>query len=154
MPFYRGTLLKKGVLTVLYTCLFFYLRIMKLAQEFRVGNLFIRSRIVDLHPTGAKVLNRDNSRQLIAYDELKQISLNEEMLLGEFDFTDGVHYGQTVYHREGIVLVKHSDSGWLYLHFQKTPIYFVHQLQNLYHSLTGKELPEVEESETDSIFFD
>ena len=127
---------------------------MRLAQEFRVGNRFVRSHIIELHPTGAKILNRNNSRELVAYDELKQIPLTEEMLLEEFDFTDGIHYGQTVYHKEGIVLVKHSETGWLYLHFQKRPIQFVHELQNLYHSLTGKELVEIEDSDNNATFFD
>jgi hypothetical protein len=127
---------------------------MRLAQEFRVGNRFVRSHIIELHPTGAKILNRNNSRELVAYDELKQIPLTEEMLLEKFDFTDGIHYGQTVYHKEGIVLVKHSETGWLYLHFQKKPIQFVHELQNLYHSLTGKELVEIEDSDNNATFFD
>jgi hypothetical protein len=117
------------------------------AQELRIGN-FIEN--TDSQMASYMVVNADVIKQNehTMYASLEPIPLTEEWLF-KFGFwrevkvgsemgTDGIEF--RVYHFD--VLTFNTNHGWWYKvqRINETPLEYVHQLQNFYFALTGKEL--------------
>ena len=113
-------------------------------SEVRIGNYYI-----DEDGFEHQVSARDFS--WMSWEHCEPIPLTEEWLLKfgfekkESDFQDEL-LDTFMWHKDNITDIEFSDKHkLLYLHDNYTSIYHqeikhVHQLQNLYHSLVGKEL--------------
>jgi hypothetical protein len=113
------------------------------AEELRIGNFYDHNGFVnEVHP------NTIEEVWISERSWVKPIPLTEEWLL-KFGFscevkvgseigTDGVEF--RVYHFD--VLRFNTNHGWWYKvqRINDTPLEYVHQLQNFYFALTGKEL--------------
>jgi hypothetical protein len=113
------------------------------ASELRIGN-FIEN--TDSQMASYMVVNADVIKQNehTMYASLEPIPLTEEWLL-KFGFSceakmggDGIEF--RVYHFD--ILTFNTNHGWWYKFepMNDTPLEYVHQLQNFYFALTGKEL--------------
>lgn len=119
------------------------------AQDFRIGNL-VNYKIVDeLDPRKewfeVSEIDYDDLRILGIKDEMNKdyqpIPLTEEWLL-KFGFK--LHYGTyTIKTNRGTITIE-EDLAEISNEFSNTgfnaPCKYVHQLQNIYHALTGEEL--------------
>lgn len=117
------------------------------SSELRIGNF-----VSDFHASESyysEVIELKKNRCYYGnfhsvYSDLKPILLTEEWLL-KFGFSletkiggDGIKF--RVYHFD--VLTFNTNHGWWYsvIHLRETTLDYVHQLQNFYFALTGKEL--------------
>lgn len=119
------------------------------AEELRIGNLIFDPKRGTVKGMPARYVNHRIISDMASnpdQDYFKPILLTEEWLLkfGAKKISDIVYsielyrMGESFY---AIKLTYHADNWkwWLDTHFQ-TRINYVHQLQNLYYALTGKEL--------------
>lgn len=125
------------------------------AAEIRIGNLFIndgkiicvdgiRTFRLDIKP---KIYFHLETESMFDIDELEPIPLTEERLEG-FGFKDGkieIKLPHPKWHTEGVLTVlKDGICSLLDYTFESeielNKIQYVHELQNLYHALTGEEL--------------
>jgi len=72
------------------------------------------------------------------YEHLFPIELTPEWL-NKFNFKTPDNYQQTVLYFEGVMIDIHMGKYKL-RDYPRTPLNYVHQLQNLYYALTGEEL--------------
>ena len=123
------------------------------ANELRIGNLVDLgnriAKVIEINHLACVVVDLEETQDTIEdYDRTKPIPLTEEWLI-KFGFsrevkvgsemgTDGVEF--RVYHFD--VLTFNTNHGWWYKvqRINDTPLEYVHQLQNFYFALTGKEL--------------
>jgi hypothetical protein len=121
------------------------------ASELRIGNLLrdkvtkTELRVIEL--TEQDIVTYVNDRSMFPLKDgwgIEPIPLTEERLL-KFGFSreakiggDGIEF--RVYHFD--VLTFNTNHGWWYKFepMNYTPLEYVHQLQNFYFALTGKEL--------------
>ena len=113
------------------------------ASELRIGNYVqleglkrpIRVSIIDTTETST-----DTKAKPIPLTEewLVNFGFSREVKVGSEMGTDGVEF--RVYHFD--VLTFNTNHGWWYKvqRMNDTPLEYVHQLQNFYFALTGKEL--------------
>ena len=112
------------------------------ANELRIGNWYtsVKSKIdvpVKCELTDFTQLDvmSDGAYNDPPIDEMfEPIPLTKEWLL-KFGFRKTFEYDRNIYRKGNIVLV-----GGVLFYFQWTKLDYIHQLQNLYFSLTGKEL--------------
>jgi hypothetical protein len=123
------------------------------ASELRIGNYILFSEdntifeVGSIEEKGFTVQNKEETTWIEAY-EFDPIPLTEEWLI-KFGFsrevkvgsemgTDGVEF--RVYHFD--VLTFNTNHGWWYKvqRINDTPLEYVHQLQNFYFAIKGKEL--------------
>lgn len=129
------------------------------AKELRIGNLVKYSlsnipqeikSIISVH--GDYIVNFQNSEFSNTIDKIKPIPLTEEWLL-KFGFIklDNNKYGIGTYNNEyWIEFVMDRVFFFIAAYMDSPPsvgVKYVHQLQNLYFSLTGEELAQVSEGE-------
>jgi hypothetical protein len=117
------------------------------AKDFRIGNLVIyngdrTNPNQDCKLDGNDIyLMEDNDDYLDAHEpipftkdlifKIKDLAIDSEYSQTRIEFTkdsnkDGTYYAQ----------LKDTDDGWI-----GRKLYYLHDLQNLWHSLTGNELP-------------
>ena len=123
------------------------------AKELRIGNLLTHDartcRVTSLIENGESnydietrfVKGGEVRFNSIIYVGLEPIPLTEEWLI-KFGFEKEVDYGQEQYYVNGFMVYGAVEdfvlSGYVKDGYIKTK--YVHQLQNLYHALTGEEL--------------
>lgn len=119
-------------------------------NELRIGNLVIyASKIVEIEGINKNTIYHSKGQfdQNIepAYEPFRQIQLTEDWLL-KFGFIkdqpEGWFYKQPIdILNQRFLLFKHKDLPYYYADGCFSPyLKYVHQLQNLYYSLTGEEL--------------
>jgi hypothetical protein len=112
-------------------------------QDFRFGNLVNYneggiSQVIGVHQFGLDVMDEDLEEIYMEYENFSGIPITEEWLL-KFGF-------------EKVADRYRLKKGWHWIEVNKFSYYidgkqyglidYVHQLQNLYHALTGEELNE------------
>jgi len=121
------------------------------ANGLRIGNLVTeqyqyfqqseQERIITVESIIEKGINVDlhGESEYIGFDKLKPILLTEDWL-ARLRFVEEKR-GCFTLGPISIVINEKTNSSWIYSQYTPTiPIQYVHQLQNLYFALTGKEL--------------
>jgi hypothetical protein len=110
------------------------------ASELRIGNIIEhphKGARGYVYVTARIISDIESTNNSIGY---KPILLTEEWLkkLGFEKYTDGWYLDKGEYPKQ--ITVSLFDDNGFHLSYFKTPIQYVHQLQNLYFALTGEEL--------------
>lgn len=124
------------------------------AQDLRVGNFIsdsgLKSTVLSIDELGCTTVNNgDYSSEVYKpFNEYKPIRLTKEWLL-KFGFIDttggwGGSSGIDYHYANGNFKIQtyDSDNNWHLKNNYDAKFNYVHQLQNIYYSLTGKELTE------------
>ena len=107
-------------------------------QELRLGNILEQGVVTRLQEMSARIMSADGKYAFVHYEDLEPIPLTEEWLIKlGFHEVLGVYAG---YGRE--INLKLVDGYWDAYFKGKyvSVIKHVHQLQNLFYSITGHEL--------------
>lgn len=110
-------------------------------QELRIGNIIqdINSKITRLLPNRCSYKRGEINIYSLEYDKINPVELTESLLF-KFDFKKGVVYG---YENENIQINNIRNQYFIIYFYTKIiarKIKFVHELQNIFFELTGKEL--------------
>jgi hypothetical protein len=120
------------------------------ANELRIGNYFIDTigayanpntiqQVESIDNNGVNTWQDMSASGCCPFDKMKPIPLTPEILEKcGFKKRRGGAYG-IIWHKERIDIIKDEDKLY-YRQFQRLPIRYLHQLQNLYYALTGEEL--------------
>jgi hypothetical protein len=111
------------------------------ATEFRIGNIvYVKGKVDELNGIA------DNDYYSTGYghgvwdDDIEPIPLTEEWLLKFGFLLDLHHHRRLTYSLNRITTYMQDGIFWIDLTHDTLEIKHVHQLQNLYFALTGKEL--------------
>ena len=112
------------------------------ASEFRYGQYYQYEGFVFCHrnmDSDVVIFHKDEELEAVSLDDINPIPLTEEWLgLDKFGLSNKYYFaGDLILSQdeEGFYLSKEEELG-----FCLPYIKYVHQLQNLYHALTGEEL--------------
>jgi len=111
------------------------------ANELRIGNLIdLGNRIAkinEIYHTACTVLDLEETQDTIEdYERTKPIPLTRESLL-KFGFQDKFSEKRIYFRIKGMLIEVKNGSKFYYNNIH---LKYIHQLQNLYFALTGKEL--------------
>ena len=107
------------------------------AQELRIGNLTNFGRVYEIQQDKFYVMDQNDSSLSSAWADIQPIPLTEEWLL-KFGFEN---WDKNAWQLKNIIGIRKHGEGWLYLSGSlHVNLFYVHQLQNLFHALTQTEL--------------
>lgn len=117
------------------------------SNEIRVGNRFIRELRNErgLEYDHDFILTEEQMGKLfsdnigLALQDLSPIPLSPK-ILDQCGFNHEIHDDSSYYIQDGLWFCHIGDNWYLATHTEYKPFQSLHQLQNLIHSLTGKEL--------------
>ena len=118
------------------------------ANELRIGNIVIQGEIVRIQESSARVkyeLDGQDRLSYVDYDILEPIPLTEEWLI-KFDLmldtkSDEIVRYSMIRFPDFTVILQNNEQGQVEFNgYHICYVNFVHQFQNLYFALTGKEL--------------